>query len=108
MEEPMNTVFMELISVFLGFFFLLCALVMWLTDYHIIFPIKAITANADRIRNTYRLSFMAKMTAVRKSLRITSKWLKRMSSPGGMSGKRSIKRGWSVKQHLRKRITVLS
>lgn len=40
---------MEMISVFLGFFVLLCSLVTWLTDYHIIYPIRAMTLNADRI-----------------------------------------------------------
>lgn len=37
----------EMISVFLGFFFLLCAFVMWMTEYQIIYPIKTITRYVD-------------------------------------------------------------
>ncbi|MCR5799222.1 MAG: HD domain-containing protein [Lachnospiraceae bacterium] len=37
----------ELISIFAGFFVLICSLVVWLTDYNIIYPIKSLTGNAD-------------------------------------------------------------
>ena len=37
----------EMITVFLSFFILLCAFVIWLTNYHIIFPVKTITDTVD-------------------------------------------------------------
>ena len=40
---------MEMVSVFLGFFLLICTFVVWITDYHIIYPIMAITSKADNI-----------------------------------------------------------
>ncbi len=40
---------MELISVFLGFFILLCAFVIWLIDYHVIYPVRSITTQIDSI-----------------------------------------------------------
>ena len=40
---------MELISVFLGFFILLCVFVIWLIDYHVIYPVRSITTQTDSI-----------------------------------------------------------
>nr|MCR4640619.1 hypothetical protein [Lachnospiraceae bacterium] len=40
---------MELISVFLGFFILLCVFVIWLIDYHVIYPVRSITTQIDSI-----------------------------------------------------------
>ena len=37
----------EVISVFLGFFLLMCTFSVWLIDYNVIYPIKAITNNVD-------------------------------------------------------------
>ena len=37
----------EVISVFLGFFLLLCTFSIWLSDYNIIYPIKSITTHVD-------------------------------------------------------------
>lgn len=39
----------EMVSVFLGFFLLICTFVVWITDYQIIYPIMAITSKADNI-----------------------------------------------------------
>jgi response regulator RpfG family c-di-GMP phosphodiesterase len=39
----------EMITVFLSFLVLISALVIWLTDYHIIFPLRSITMQIDRI-----------------------------------------------------------
>ncbi len=38
---------MELASVFLGFFILICTFVIWLIDYHIIYPVRSITKYVD-------------------------------------------------------------
>lgn len=38
---------MEMISVFLGFFIIICTLVIWLMDYHIIYPVRAIKSKVD-------------------------------------------------------------
>ncbi len=43
---------MEMISVFLGFFILLCVFIIWLTDYHIIIPINSIAKGMDRLSHT--------------------------------------------------------
>ncbi|MBR5419599.1 MAG: HD domain-containing protein [Lachnospiraceae bacterium] len=43
---------MEMITVFLGFFILLCAFVIWLIDYHIVFPVRAITNYVDEFSYT--------------------------------------------------------
>ena len=45
--EEVNSFLMEMISVFLSFFILLCAFVMWLTDYNVIYPIRTITETID-------------------------------------------------------------
>ena len=37
----------EIITLYLSFFILICALVMWLTDYNIIYPLKTITDTVD-------------------------------------------------------------
>ena len=37
----------EMITIFLGFFILICTFVMWLTDYHVIYPLRAITETVD-------------------------------------------------------------
>ncbi len=37
----------EMTSIFLGFFILLCAVVIWLTNYHIIYPVNAMTGSVD-------------------------------------------------------------
>lgn len=42
----------EMITVFLSFLILICVFVIWLTDYHIIFPISSITMHIDRISNS--------------------------------------------------------
>ncbi|MCR4591490.1 MAG: HD domain-containing protein [Lachnospiraceae bacterium] len=38
---------MKMTSVYFGFLILLCAFVLWLVDYHIIFPVRSITENVD-------------------------------------------------------------
>ena len=38
----------EVISVFLGFFLLMCTFSIWLSDYNIIYPIKSITDHVDK------------------------------------------------------------
>ena len=45
--EDVKSFLMEMISVFLSFFILLCAFVMWLTDYNVIYPIRTITETID-------------------------------------------------------------
>ena len=47
LEGEEKSFLMELISVFAGFFLLLCSFVMWLTDYNIIYPLRAVTASAE-------------------------------------------------------------
>ena len=42
---------MEMLSILIGFFILLGSFVMWLTDYNIIYPLKAVTAEADTNSN---------------------------------------------------------
>ena len=42
-----NSFLAEVITLYLSFFIILCAIVMWLTDYSIIFPLKAITETVD-------------------------------------------------------------
>ena len=42
-----NSFLVEIISVYLSFFILLCAFVMWLVDFHVIYPIKTITDTVD-------------------------------------------------------------
>ena len=42
-----NSFLVEIITLYLSFFILLSAFVMWLTDYHIIYPIKTITDTVD-------------------------------------------------------------
>ena len=42
---------METASVFLSFFFLMCAFVIWLVEYHIIFPINSIAKSMDKLSN---------------------------------------------------------
>lgn len=42
----------EIITVFLGFFILLCTFTIWFTDYHIIYPINSIARGMDRLANT--------------------------------------------------------
>lgn len=37
----------RMISISMGFSILLCSLVMWLTDYHMIYPIRTLTKKAD-------------------------------------------------------------
>ena len=37
----------KIISAFMGFFILICAFVVWLVDYHIIYPVSAITRNVN-------------------------------------------------------------
>ncbi|SFD15026.1 HD-GYP domain-containing protein [Ruminococcus albus] len=39
----------EMISVFFSFLIIICAFVIWLTDYHIIFPLRSITMQIDKI-----------------------------------------------------------
>ena len=39
----------EMITVFLCFLIVICAFAIWLSDYHIIYPIKSITMDIDRI-----------------------------------------------------------
>ena len=41
----------EMISVFLGFFFVLCSFVVLIMDFNIIYPIKSITAHVDKFKN---------------------------------------------------------
>ena len=43
---------MELISVFLGFFILLCAFMVWLIDYHVVYPVRSITAQVDNFSDS--------------------------------------------------------
>lgn len=38
---------MEMISVFFGFFILICSFVIWLMNYHIIYPVRTITEKID-------------------------------------------------------------
>ena len=38
---------MKMISIYFGFLILLCTFVLWLVDYHIVFPVRAITENVD-------------------------------------------------------------
>ncbi len=40
---------MEMITVFLGFFIVLCAFVVWLAEYHLIIPINSISGSMDRL-----------------------------------------------------------
>ncbi len=42
----------EMISVFLGFFILLCTFVIWLTDYNIIMPLNSIEKGMNRLAHT--------------------------------------------------------
>ena len=42
----------ELICVFMGFFIVLCVFVIWLSEYHIIYPINEITKCVDEYSNT--------------------------------------------------------
>ncbi len=42
-----NSFLVEIITLYLSFFILLSTFVMWLTDYHIIYPIKTITDTVD-------------------------------------------------------------
>lgn len=42
----------EIISVFMGFFVVLCVFTMWLTNYHIIVPVNSIARSMDRIAHT--------------------------------------------------------
>lgn len=42
----------EMITVFLCFLIVICAFAIWLTDYHIIFPIRSITMHIDRIADS--------------------------------------------------------
>ena len=42
----------EMISVFLGFFILLCVFTIWLTDYHIIIPINSLVNCMDKMART--------------------------------------------------------
>ena len=37
----------EMITIYLSFFLLICVIVIWLTQYHIVFPVKAITKYVD-------------------------------------------------------------
>ena len=41
-----------MITVFLSFLIMICAVVIWLTDYHIIFPIRSITAQVNRLSHS--------------------------------------------------------
>ena len=41
----------EMISVFLGFFLLMCTFSIWLSDYNIIYPIKSITNHVDNFEH---------------------------------------------------------
>lgn len=43
---------MEMITVFAGFFILICAFVIWLLDYHLIFPLRAMTTYVDEFSGT--------------------------------------------------------
>ena len=45
----MHSFLMEMIAVFFSFLILICVFVIWLTDYHIIFPLRAITMQIDKI-----------------------------------------------------------
>ena len=40
---------MEMITVFLGFFIVLCSFVVWLADYHLIIPINSISGSMDSL-----------------------------------------------------------
>ncbi len=42
----------EMTTIFLGFLIMICVFVIWLTDYHIIYPISSITMQADDISRT--------------------------------------------------------
>jgi HD-GYP domain-containing protein (c-di-GMP phosphodiesterase class II) len=42
----------EMVTLFLGFLIMICVFVIWLTDYHIIYPISSITMQADGISRT--------------------------------------------------------
>ncbi|MCR5121135.1 MAG: HD domain-containing protein [Ruminococcus sp.] len=42
----------EMITVFLSFLIILCVFVVWLTNYHIIYPLKSITNRVDKITNS--------------------------------------------------------
>ncbi len=45
-------ILVEMVTVFLSFFILLCAFVIWLSDYHIIFPVRALTMHIDDFSHT--------------------------------------------------------
>ncbi len=45
--ENRNKFLVEVISLYLSFFILLCSIVMWITDYHVVYPINAITKAVD-------------------------------------------------------------
>jgi response regulator RpfG family c-di-GMP phosphodiesterase len=45
----MHSFLMEMIAVFFSFLILICVFVIWLTDYNIIFPLRAITMQIDKI-----------------------------------------------------------
>ncbi len=42
----------EMISVFLGFFILLCVFTIWVTDYHVIIPINTLVKSMDKMAST--------------------------------------------------------
>ncbi|MCR5398691.1 MAG: HD domain-containing protein [Lachnospiraceae bacterium] len=48
----MRSFLAEMITIFLSFFILLCVFVVWLSDYHIIYPVRSITTQLDGFANT--------------------------------------------------------
>ena len=41
--------FVKIITIFLSYFLFVCTFIMWLTDYHIVYPVRAITDTVDHI-----------------------------------------------------------
>lgn len=65
-KDDMRSFVMEMISVFLSFFILLCTFVMWLTDYNVIYPIRTITDAIDTFSSDSQENMDEDVKAFRK------------------------------------------
>ncbi len=52
LSQDWRSFLVEMISVFMGFFVLLCTFTIWLTDYNIIIPINSIAKSMDKLSHT--------------------------------------------------------
>lgn len=43
--------FVKIITIFLSYFLFVCTFIMWLTDYHIVYPVRSITNSLDKTFN---------------------------------------------------------